>query len=98
MYIRLSADISVRSGDIVGIFDFDNCTTGKRTLPLLKRAQSDGFVESNPYELPRSFALCGGRGSPERLILTGNTTATIKKRLDEGGISWSEPELSTDGR
>ena len=83
MYLKLGSDLVVNADDIVGIFDFDNCTTGKRTLPLLSRAQKAGIVEAlDPYDLPRSFIILQ-HGQKERLILSPTTAATLRRRLTE---------------
>ena len=83
MYLRLGTDLVVNSEDIIGIFDFDNCTTGKRTLPLLSRAQKENLVEAlDPYDLPRSFLILSHNGK-ERLILSPTTAATLRRRLTE---------------
>ena len=83
MYLKLGSELVVNSEDIIGIFDFDNCTTGKRTLPLLSRAQKEGIVEAlDPYDLPRSFIVLNSCGK-ERLILSPTTSATLRRRLTE---------------
>ena len=80
MLIQVFGDYIVESDDIVGIFDFDNCTTGKRTLPLLKRLQGESRVEGDLYSLPRSFMIMN-REEKDVLVLSATTTATIRKRI-----------------
>ena len=78
--IQITGDYIVESGSIIGIFDFDNCTTGKRTLPLLKRLQEEGRVEGDLYSLPRSFMILQ-KEKEDVLVLSATTAATIRKRL-----------------
>ena len=73
-------DTIVEGKDIVGIFDFDNCTTGKRTLPLLKRLQEESHVEGDLYSLPRSFMIVK-KGISDALVLSATTSATLRKRI-----------------
>ena len=80
MYLKLSNDLVLPAGEIVGVFDFDNCTTGRRTLPLLERAQREGRLDASPGELPRSFILLCGEGG-WRVVLSPVTSATLRRRI-----------------
>ena len=80
MLIQIAGDYIVESDDIVGIFDFDNCTTGKRTLPLLKRMQEESRVEGDLYSLPRSFMIIK-KNKEDVLVLSATTATTIRKRM-----------------
>ena len=44
MYLHLGNDIAVRTGDIIGIFDFDYCSIDKRARLFLTKAQRNGEI------------------------------------------------------
>ena len=44
MYLHLGRDIAVPRRSIIGIFDFDTATYGKRTREFLTRAEQEGRV------------------------------------------------------
>ena len=58
MYLHLGRDIVVSRRTIVGIFDFDTATYGKRTREFLTKAQKEGQVVTVSDELPKSAVVC----------------------------------------
>ncbi len=58
MYLHLGGDTTVRTDDIVGIFDLDNSTLSGKTREFLFRAEKEGRVVNVSNELPKSFVLC----------------------------------------
>ncbi len=79
MYLPIGNDMAVRSGAIIGIFDLDNTTVGKRGRDFLARAEKNGQVIPCD-DLPKSFVLTAEYGMA-RVYLTPYTTATLEKRL-----------------
>ena len=81
MYIHLGSATVVTTDSIVGIFDLDYCSVGKRTREYLKAAQDSGRVVNVAQEdLPKSFVVCLDRGV-DRVYISPISTATLKKRL-----------------
>ena len=79
MYLNIGNDMSVRSKNIIGIFDMDNTSTSKRTREFLTKAEKEGQVVPCD-DLPKSFILTAEYGL-NRIFLTSLGTATLEKRL-----------------
>ena len=79
MYLNIGNDMSVRSKNIIGIFDMDNTTTSKRTREFLAKAEQNGEVVPCD-DLPKSFVLTAEYGL-DRIYLTSLSAATLEKRL-----------------
>lgn len=80
MYLHLGNDAVVRTGDIVGIFDIENTTTGKTTGFLLDRAEKQGNVVNVSYEMPKSFVVCFEK-KKEKIYICQLSASTLRKRL-----------------
>ena len=79
MYLSIGNDFAVRESSIIGIFDMDNTSTGKRTRDFLSRAEKEGNVIPCD-DLPKSFVLTAEYGM-ERVHLTTLSSSTLEKRL-----------------
>ncbi len=55
MYLHMGQDYIVREQEIIGIFDIDTTSTGKRTREFLDRAEREGAVVSMSNDIPKSF-------------------------------------------
>ena len=81
MYIPIGGDMAVRERTIIGIFDLDNCTYGKKTREFLARAEKNGEIISVTDELPKTFVLTTEYGF-QRIYLTQFSSATIERRSE----------------
>ena len=79
MYLSIGNDFAVRQSAVIGIFDMDNTSTGKRTRDFLSRAEKEGNVIPCD-DLPKSFVLTAEYGM-ERVHLTTLSSSTLEKRL-----------------
>ena len=79
MYLSIGNDMAVRESTIIGVFDMDNTSTGKRTREFLNRAEKEGNVIPCD-DLPKSFVLTAEYGM-EKVYLTTLSVATLEKRL-----------------
>ena len=79
MYISIGGDMAVRDRSIIGIFDLDNCSYGKKTREFLEKAEQNGEVVPVTDELPKSFVLTAEYGF-HRIYLTQFNAATIERR------------------
>lgn len=79
MYLNIGNDMSVRSKNIIGIFDMDNTSTSRRTREFLDKAESEGQVVPCD-DLPKSFIVTTEYGF-ERVYLTTLSSSTLEKRL-----------------
>lgn len=79
MYVHLGSGTVVREQEIIGIFDMDYCSVGKRTREFLAKAQRAAQVVNVTDELPKSFVLCEG-GGKTALYISGISTSTLTRR------------------
>ncbi len=82
MYLHLGSNISVPTGDIVGVFDLDNASISKYTRQFLRSAQEEGMMIPVADELPKSLVVCCPRGSWQRVYLSPLAPATLLGRLE----------------
>ena len=87
MYLHLGKECTVADREIVGIFDLDTTTVGKRTREYLARAERDRLVEKAFDDIPLSFAVCD-----RRIILSGLSTSTLKRRSETAETKWTGRE------
>ena len=98
MYVHLGNDISVRAGQIVGIFDIDYCSVDKRTREFLATAQKENrIVEVSPSELPRSFVVPSD-GDGRRVYVTNVSPQTLGRRASAEEGSGRQAARSRNGR
>ncbi|MCL2030332.1 MAG: DUF370 domain-containing protein [Oscillospiraceae bacterium] len=81
MYLHLGADVVVRGGDIVGIFDLDHIGVARDGLGFLRAAERAGRVETVGSDLPKAAVVCA-----ERVYLTQVASATLLKRAEAPGL------------
>lgn len=62
MYLHIGNSFTIRTRDIIGIFDFDTATVEKTTSEMLKKAQDEGNLINTWEEFPKSFVLINDRG------------------------------------
>lgn len=82
MYLHLGSNISVRTSEIIGIFDIDNATTSKWTRDFLRGAEEEGMVIPVGEDLPKSLVVCCPQGSWQRVYITPLAPATLLGRLE----------------
>lgn len=82
MYLHLGSNISVRTSEIIGIFDIDNATTAKSTREFLAASEEEGMVISVSDDLPKSLVVCCPQGSWQRVYISPLAPATLLGRLE----------------
>lgn len=55
MYLHAGKKKTIRTKNIIGIFDMDNASIGSATKKYLSDAEKAGLVESATEEIPKSF-------------------------------------------
>jgi len=80
MYLHLGGSTVVREREILGIFDIDTCSVGKRTREFLRKVQDAGSVALVSDDLPRSFIV-----TDRFTYISGVSPATLLRR-SAGGI------------
>ena len=86
VYIHLGNDVSVRTEDLIGIFDIDTTTTSKDTRALLKKYEDEDNVTNVSADLPKSFILCRYDGETH-LFVSAISSATLRKRVEMFGFA-----------
>ena len=86
MYLHLGQSVVVPYRDIIGLFDLDNASSSPVTRAFLREAEAEGMVISVGEDLPKSVVVCCPAGSWQRLYLSPLTSATLLRRLEEGGL------------
>ena len=76
MYIHIGAGRTVRSKEIIGIFDMDGKWDSDITKEFLKRSEREGRTSSAGSDLPRTFVL-----TDNEVIFTHISTTAIEGRV-----------------
>ena len=83
MYLHLGRDIAVPRRSIIGIFDFDTATSGKRTREFLTRAEQEGRVVAVSDDLPKSAVVCEEEGRTTVYISQISSQTLLKRAGSE---------------
>lgn len=82
MYLHLGQNEIVSDHRIIGIFDLDKCSYGKRTREYLSRAEEAGVVLDVSGDIPKSFVVCDHPYHPQIVYLSQLNTSTLKNRAE----------------
>lgn len=77
MYINIGGDKFVFCEDIIGVFDFDNTTTSKKTREFLFRCEKENKSENAVTDIPHSFVV-----TKDKVYIAQASSQTINKRID----------------
>ena len=81
-FLHVGHNKSLRSKDIVGIFDMDTSTVSRVTRDFLAKAQKNGIVINVTDEIPKSFILTGkNKERKPSVIISQLATQTLNERL-----------------
>ena len=83
MYLFLGQTTVVRADDITGIFDMDSTTVQKATRDFLSASEKRSQVVNVSFELPKTFAVCGGRDN-SKIYISPAAAGTLARRLADG--------------
>ena len=91
MFLHIGSDYVINSREIVGIFDIDNCSVGKRGKLFFLINQQIGRIVATADDLPKSFIVTENNG--EKLVyISGVASATLRKRVYSSYHSLSDKE------
>jgi uncharacterized protein YbbK (DUF523 family) len=82
MIVHIGNEISVKSSDVVGIFDMENTSTGSITRKFLNHASETLRVINVSYNMPKSYILCVGSKGCGILYITNVSVNTLKARFN----------------
>ena len=81
MYLHIGNGESIKTEDIIGIFDLDTATVSKTTKRYISQKEKEGRVEYLDFDLPRAFILCKTDGE-EKIKLSRISTTGLKQRIE----------------
>ena len=82
IFLHVGHSKSVKTSDIVGIFDMDTSTVSKVTKNFLSISQKKGEVENTTTEIPKSFILtCKRRERKPKTVISQLAVTTLNERL-----------------
>ena len=75
MFLYLGGDTTVKSSDVIGIFDIEECSVSRMTADYLNACQKKGIVVNVSEEMPKAFVVCA-----DKTYITNVSNQTINKR------------------
>ena len=82
MYLHIGNNVMLIERRIIGIFDLDKCSYGKRTREYLAAAEQEGVVLDVSGDLPKSFVVCDHPYPPQIVYLSQLAPSTLKNRAE----------------
>lgn len=82
MYLHLGQNEIVPEKRIIGIFDLDKCSYGKRTREYLSAAEEAGVVLDISGDLPKSFVVADHPYHRQIVYLCQLNPSTLQKRAE----------------
>lgn len=79
MYLHLGEETTVRTADIVGVFDIENTSVSRYTKDFLAASQKRGEVVNVSYEMPKSFTVCES-DRENKVYISQISAKTLMKR------------------
>ena len=86
MYLHLGKDEIVPEHSVIGIFDLDQVSYGKRGREYLSRAEEEGVVLDVSGEIPKSFVVCDHPYHRQIVYLSQLNSTTLQKRAESGNL------------
>lgn len=77
MYLHVGNNRSLRTKDIIGIFDMDTATVSPTTKQYLKNSERENRTVNVSYELPKSFIIT----RDEKIYFSQISTHTLMGRI-----------------
>lgn len=75
MYLFLGGDVTVRSDDVIGIFDIEECSISRTTADFLNMCQKRSQIVNISEDMPKSFIL-----TSDKTYISNVSHNTIRKR------------------
>lgn len=89
MYLHLGQNEILPDRRIIGIFDLDTASYGKRTRDYLARAEQSGVVLDISGDIPKSFIVCDHPYHTQIVYLSQLNSGTLQKRAESGRFEYS---------
>ena len=82
MYLHIGQNELLPEKRIIGIFDMDKATYGRRAMEFLTRAEREGVVLDISGDIPKSFVVCDCPYHLQIVYLSQLNPATRQKRSE----------------
>ena len=82
MYLHIGNGESIRTENIIGIFDLDTATISKTTKKYISQKEKEGRVEYTDFDLPRAFVIFDSKDGREQIKLSRISSLGLKQRID----------------
>lgn len=78
MFLYLGGDITVRSDEVIGIFDIERCSVSRVTAEYLNFCQKNGRIVNVSEDMPKSFIV-----AENKTYISNVSNSTIAARAKE---------------
>ena len=85
MYIHIGNGVTVKSSDVIGVFDLDTSTVSSITRKFINKKEKEGKLSYSDSDLPRAFILAKEDGD-YKVKLSRISAQGIKARAESDGI------------
>lgn len=75
MFLFLGGECTIKSSDIIGIFDIEECSVSRTTADYLNSCQKKNKVVYVSQDMPKSFVVC-----TDKTYISNVSNSTINKR------------------
>ena len=81
MYLHIGNGESIKTEDIIGIFDLDTATVSKITKKYISKKEKERRVEYTDFDLPRSFIIVKDKNG-EKVKLSRISSSGLRQRIE----------------
>ncbi len=75
MFLFIGGDTTIKSSEVVGIFNIEECSVSRITADYLAACQRSGKIADLTSDLPKSFIV-----TPNKTYISNVSNDTIRKR------------------
>lgn len=75
MFLFIGGDTTIKSSDVVGIFNIEECSVSRITADYLAACQKSGKIVDLTADLPKSFVVAA-----DKTYISNVSNDTIRKR------------------
>lgn len=86
MYLHIGQNEILPDRRVIGIFDLDKCSYGKRTGSIWRPRRNEGVVLDVSGEIPKSFVVCDHPYHRQIVYLSQLNSTTLQKRAESGNL------------
>ena len=81
MFLHIGEGKILSKKEIIGIFDLETTSVGKKTREFLRINEKKGNVEYIGYEIPKTYIL-SNKKDKKKVLITQISTQTLQKRAE----------------